>query len=123
VVVSRQTKERKRTEVLIETFIRKQLGLKVHRVTKVESREDRLIIFIDRMGKQLLAANPSSNANRRPVTEIPNFPRCGLLDNFATTFRSQRVQPTDRCAPGQNYQQYLFLDGRASTRAKVLLTA
>ena len=40
--------------MLIETFIRKQLGLKAHRVTKVESREDRLIIFIDRMGKRLL---------------------------------------------------------------------
>jgi len=54
VVVSTQTKERKRTEVLIETFIRKQLGLKAHRVTKVESHEDSLIIFIDRMGKRLL---------------------------------------------------------------------
>ena len=40
--------------MLIETFIRKQLGLKAHRVTKVESREDSLIIFIDRMGKRLL---------------------------------------------------------------------
>jgi transposase len=54
VVVSTQTKERKRTEVLIETFIRKQLRLKAHRVTKVESSEDSLIIFIDRMGKRLL---------------------------------------------------------------------
>ena len=52
-VVSTQTKERKRTEVLIETFIRKQLRLKAHRVTKVESSEDSLIIFIDRMGKRL----------------------------------------------------------------------
>jgi hypothetical protein len=54
VVVSTQTKERKRTEVLIETFIRKQLRLKAHRVTKVESSADRLIIFIDRGGKRLL---------------------------------------------------------------------
>jgi transposase len=54
VVVSTQTKERKRTEVLIETFIRKQLRLKAHRVTKVESSEDSLIIFLDRMGQRLL---------------------------------------------------------------------
>jgi transposase len=54
VVVSRQITERKRTEVLIETFIRKQLRLKAHRVTKVESSEDCLIIFIDRMGRRLL---------------------------------------------------------------------
>ena len=53
-VVSTQTKERKRTEVLIETFIRKQLRLKAHRVTKVESSEDSLIIFLDRMGQRLL---------------------------------------------------------------------
>jgi transposase len=54
VVVSTQTKERKRTEVLIETFIRKQLRLKAHRVRKVESSEDSLIILIDRMGMRLL---------------------------------------------------------------------
>jgi hypothetical protein len=40
--------------VLIQTFIRKQLRLKAHRVTKVESSEDSLIIFIDRMEKRLL---------------------------------------------------------------------
>ena len=40
--------------MLIETFIRKQLRLKAHRVTRVESNEDSLIIFIDRMGKRLL---------------------------------------------------------------------
>ncbi len=40
--------------MLIETFIRKQLRLKGHRVTRVENNEDSLIIFIDRMGKRLL---------------------------------------------------------------------
>ena len=40
--------------MLMATFIRKQLGLKAHRVTKVESQEDNLTIFIDRMGKRLL---------------------------------------------------------------------
>jgi transposase len=40
--------------VLIETFIRKQLGLKAHTVTKVEDREDEMIVFIDRLGSRLL---------------------------------------------------------------------
>jgi hypothetical protein len=31
--------ERKRIEVLVETFLRKQLGLKAHTVTKVEEIE------------------------------------------------------------------------------------
>jgi hypothetical protein len=40
--------------VLIETFIRKQLGLKAHTVTRVEQTEDYMIIHIDRLGKRLL---------------------------------------------------------------------
>ena len=40
--------------MLIETFIRKQLGLKVHTVSRVEEREDEMIVFIDRLGKRLL---------------------------------------------------------------------
>jgi transposase len=40
--------------VLIETFIRKQLRLKAHRVTKVETTEDRMMVDIDRIGKRLL---------------------------------------------------------------------
>lgn len=42
------------TGVLIETFMRKQLGLKAHTVTKVEETEKELIIHIDRLGKRLL---------------------------------------------------------------------
>jgi len=34
-----QLTERKRIEVLVETFLRKQLGLKSHTVTKVEETE------------------------------------------------------------------------------------
>jgi hypothetical protein len=30
--------------VLIETFFRKQLGLKAHRVTKVEETDDRMVV-------------------------------------------------------------------------------
>ena len=43
-----------RTEVLIATFIRKQLRLKAHRVTKVEFREDHMMICIDRLGNRRL---------------------------------------------------------------------
>jgi transposase len=45
---------KERTEVLIETFIRKQLRLKAHRVTKVETSEESMVICIDRMGNRLL---------------------------------------------------------------------
>ena len=49
-----QPPERKRTEMLIETFIRKQLGLKAHTVTAVEETEEYMIIHIDRLGDRLL---------------------------------------------------------------------
>jgi transposase len=40
--------------VLVETFIRKQLGLKAHTVTKVEETERYMIVHIDRLGSRLL---------------------------------------------------------------------
>ena len=40
--------------MLIETFIRKQLRLKAHTVTKVEETETGLLVDIDRLGKRLL---------------------------------------------------------------------
>jgi len=40
--------------VLIETFIRKQLRLKAHTVTKVEERQGEMIVFIDRRHQRLL---------------------------------------------------------------------
>jgi transposase len=40
--------------VLIETFIRKQLGLKAHTVTRVEENEEGMMVFIDRLGQRLL---------------------------------------------------------------------
>ena len=46
--------ERKRIEVLVETFLRKQLGLKAHTVTKVEETERYMIVHIDRLGRRLL---------------------------------------------------------------------
>ncbi|MCC7153282.1 MAG: transposase family protein [Bryobacterales bacterium] len=46
--------ERTRTEVLIETFIRKQLHLKAHTVTKVEETNECMLVHIDRLGKRLL---------------------------------------------------------------------
>src|ERR1035437_8486799 len=41
-------------EMLMETFMRKQLGLKAHTVTKVEETEQYLIVHIDRLGGRLL---------------------------------------------------------------------
>jgi transposase len=46
--------ERTRAEVLIETFIRKQLRLKAHAVTKVEETDECMLVHIDRLGKRLL---------------------------------------------------------------------
>jgi transposase len=43
-----------RIEVLIETFIRKQLGLKAHTVTKVEESGEEMTVSIDRLGQRLL---------------------------------------------------------------------
>jgi len=40
--------------VLIETFIRKQLRLKAHTVTKVEETDEHMLVHIDRLGKRLL---------------------------------------------------------------------
>jgi transposase len=46
--------ERSGIEVLIETFMRKQLGLKAHTVTRVEETEQYMIVHIDRLGGRLL---------------------------------------------------------------------
>ena len=40
--------------MLIETFLRKQLGLKAHTVTKVEETEEFMVVDIDRLGSRLL---------------------------------------------------------------------
>jgi transposase len=40
--------------VLVETFLRKQLGLKAHTVTKVEETESYMVVHIDRLGERLL---------------------------------------------------------------------
>lgn len=40
--------------MLIETFIRKQLRLKAHTVTKVEETDECMLVFIDRLGRRLL---------------------------------------------------------------------
>src|ERR1700681_4156436 len=49
-----RTRRRKGTEVLIETFIRKQLRLKAHTVTQVEETEEFMIVHIDRLDRRLL---------------------------------------------------------------------
>ncbi len=49
-----KTQRGETTEVLIQTFIRKQLRLKAHTVTQVEETEECMIVHIDRLGKRLL---------------------------------------------------------------------
>ena len=49
-----KTQRGETTEVLIETFIRKQLRLKAHTVTRVEETEEAMIVQIDRLGERLL---------------------------------------------------------------------
>jgi len=53
-VFFRPNNERIGFEVLIETFIRKQLRLKAHTVTKVEEIDGSMLVHIDRLGKRLL---------------------------------------------------------------------
>lgn len=49
-----KTQEGETTEVLIETFIRKQLRLKSHRVTRVEETEESMTVHLDRLRRRLL---------------------------------------------------------------------
>ena len=49
-----KTRRRENPEVLIETFIRKQLRLKAHTVIEVEATEECMIVSIDRLGRRLL---------------------------------------------------------------------
>jgi transposase len=49
-----RTQRRRRAGVLIETFIRKQLRLKAHTVTRVEETDESMVVYIDRLGKRLL---------------------------------------------------------------------
>lgn len=58
--------------MLIETFIRKQLRLKAHRVTQVETNEENMIIHIDQLGKRHLRCGVCRKPCRR-VHSIRNW--------------------------------------------------
>ena len=64
-MVLKPNNERIRTEVLIETFIRKQLRLKAHTVSKVEETEEQMIVHIDRLGQRLLRCGLCHHRCRR----------------------------------------------------------
>src|SRR5271167_3601115 len=53
-LLAKTQRRRRRTGVLIETFIRKQLRLKAHTVTHVEETNDSMVVYIDRLGGRLL---------------------------------------------------------------------
>ena len=57
--------------MLIETFIRKQLGLKAHKVTGVEQSETALVVHIDRLGKRRLLCGLC----RRPTRQVHDVRR------------------------------------------------
>jgi len=68
-------------EVLVETFLRKQLGLRAHTVTKVEETERYIIVHIDRLGRRLLRCGVCRQRCRR-CTVCANYGsgaicRCG----------------------------------------------
>ena len=52
--------------MLIETFIRKQLRLAAHTVTKVEETDECMLVYIDRLGKRLLRCGVC----RQPCVEV-----------------------------------------------------
>ena len=69
-----KTRRRGKAEVLIETFIRKQLRLKAHTVTQVEETEEAMVVRIDRLGRRLLRCGVCRQRCRevhstRPVRE------------------------------------------------------
>ena len=55
--------ERTRTEVLIETFIRKQLHLKAHTVTKVEETDDCMLVYIVSFRQECVGMGEVSSAS------------------------------------------------------------
>jgi len=57
--------------VLIETFIRKQWGLKAHKVTGVEQSETVLVVHLDRLGKRRLLCGLC----RRPTRQVHDVRR------------------------------------------------
>jgi transposase len=69
-----KTRRREKAEVLIETFIRKQLRLKAHTVTHVEETDEAMVVWIDRLGRRLLRCGVCRQRCRevhstRPVRE------------------------------------------------------
>jgi hypothetical protein len=56
--------------VLVETFIRKQLGLMAHTVMKVEENERYMMVHIDRLGRRLLRLGCAGNDVGRCTVSI-----------------------------------------------------
>src|SRR5437899_11877940 len=73
--------------MLIETFLRKQLGLKAHTVTKVEETEKFMVVDIDRLGSRLL--------------------RCGLCRQRCRKVHSLQKPPVSRDLPMRTFPPQL----------------
>jgi len=77
-MVLTKTQRRENIEVLIETFIRKQLRLKAHTVTRVEEAEKAMIIYIDRLGRRLLRCGVCRQRCREVHSMRPEREWCDL---------------------------------------------
>src|ERR1700694_2976699 len=66
-----KTQRRRKTGVLIETFIRKQLRLKAHTVTQVEETDDSMVVYIDRLGGRLLRCGVCRQRCRKVHSKRP----------------------------------------------------
>jgi hypothetical protein len=62
--------------VLVETFLRKRLGVKAHTVTKVEESDRFMIVHIDRLVRRLLAL-------RGLPTALPEVAQCAQTAGMA----------------------------------------
>jgi len=84
--------------VLIETFIRKQLKLKAHRVSQVEQIEQTVVIHIDRLGNRRLRCAQCGRPGRRvhdvrPVRQWKDLSMRGV--SLLLRYQPRRVECRD----------------------------
>ena len=90
--------------MLIETFMRKQLGLKAHTVTRVEETEQYMIVHIDRLGGRLLRCGVCRQRCRkvhsvRKAAGVARSVDAKVADDTALPPTTRGMSPV-RCAGG-----------------------
>lgn len=84
--------------MLIETFIRKQLGLKAHRVTQVEQIDQAVVVHIDRLGNRRLRCGQCGRPGRRvhDVRRVRQWKDLSMRDvSLLLCYQPRRVQCRD----------------------------